>query len=429
MRRVVRRPLVAGRGRHAGADPGQPAVSGGRRGADTGRALAARDAAQDAFVALDAAQQLTAARVLAFANLDGGRDGAAMQTAWAAVTGAADDCSSRFLATLDQYPVDDRRTPADLATAAGAFEAAHRAVSAVLARVETFTRSNEVLLTRVEQAYATLGPATAAAAAAAGRARDGAAAVRRDGTDSAELGRALAVLDERSTELARGASVHGVAATLRLAEQVRAAAGAVAAQTTAVARDRELATGALGSLPTRREVVDHKIAALAPVMSRLRQEYAERCFDDVARNPAQARAAADRAGEQAGLVERLLAGGHPAEAAAAASAARRLFGEAEAACAEVAERLELLDRAAADPHGTARQAWFVIRDAQRLVTARGPGAPPAWAARLDGAAHQLEGAERALVDGVHPDYLRFIIALDSARDTAAAVIADIRSHR
>jgi len=30
---------------------------------------------------------------------------------------------------------------------------------------------------------------------------------------------------------------------------------------------------------------------------------------------------------------------------------------------------------------------------------------------------------------VHPDYLRFIVALDSARDTAAAVIAEVRQQR
>ena len=398
------------------------------RSVDTSRAGAARDAAQDSLVDLDTAQKTTAARVLAFANLDAGPDGAAMRTSWAAVATAADEASSRFLATLDRYPVDDRRTPAELAAAAGAFEAARSALAGIRAQVEAFTRTNELLLARVERAYATLGPATAAAAAAVGQARAAATAARADGMDSTELARSLAALDEVAADLARGASVHGLAGTLRLAERAQAAAGVVRAAATALVRDRELAANALGSLPTRREVVGHRIAALAPAMSRLRREYAERCFDDVAHNPARARALADRAGEQAAQVQQLLASGRTGEAALAATAARRLFNEADAACAEVTERLALLDRAATDPHGAARQAWFVIRDAQRLVTARGPGAPPAWAARLDGAAHQLEGAEKALVDGVHPDYLRFIIALDSARDTAAAVVADIRAH-
>jgi hypothetical protein len=404
-------------------------VSGARRGVDASRASAARDSAQDALVDLDTAQKTTAARVAAFANLDGGPDGAAMRSAWGSVAAAADEASSRFLATLDRYPVDERRTPAELAAAAGAFEAARTALGGVRARVESFTRTNEVLLSRVERAYATLGPATADAATAVSEARAAAAAARADGLASPELTRVLAALDEVAGELARGASVHGLAGTLRLADRARAAAGAVRAEAAALVRDREVAAHALTSLPTRRDVLLNRIAALAPVMSRLRREYAERCFDDVARNPERARVLVERAGEQAEQVQALLAAGQTTAAAAAVSAARRLYAEAEAACVEVTERLALLDRAAADPHGTARQAWFVIRDAQRLVTARGPGAPPAWAARLDGAAHQLEGAEKALVDGVHPDYLRFIIALDSARETAAAVVAEARNHR
>lgn len=391
-------------------------------------AAAACDGAQDVFVALDAAQKLAGARVTAFARLDAGRDGAAMRTAWAPVSAAADEAAGRFLATLDRHPVDDTARPADLAAAAGAFTAARDALTAVRARVDGFVATHEVLLARVERAYATLGPATTAAAGAAAAARSAAAAARSAGMDSAELGHALAALDDVGGQLAQGASVHGLAATLALAARVTAAAAEVSGVAHGLARDRDAAAAALGSLPTRREVVAHRIAALAPVMSRLRRQYAARTFADVAQDPGRAQDLADRASERAAAVQRLLADGHTTEAAAAAAAARQLYAEAETACAEVTARLELLDRAAADPRATAQHAWFVIKDAQRLVTSRGPGAAPAWAARLDGAAHQLEGAEAALADGIHPDYLRFIVALDSARDTAAAVVAEVRRH-
>lgn len=400
-----------------------------RRSPDGEQATAARDAAQDVFVGLDRAQKLGAARVLAFARLDAGPEGARLKAAWAPLAGAADEAAARFLATLDRYPVAEHATAQDLRAAAGAYTAARQALTGVTERVESFLRSHDQLLQRVERAYATLGPATASAASAVAGARASAAATRAAGLDSAELARALTALDDAAGLLAQGATVHGLAQTLRLAEAATAAAGTVDAVVAALARDRDTAAAALGSLPTRREIVAHRIAALAPVLSRLRREYAARSFADVAQDPAHAQDLADRASVRAAEVQSLLSTGRTTEAAAAAAGARRLYAEAEAACTEVTDRLQLLDRASTDPHGTARQAWFVIRDAQRLVRSRGAAAHPGWAARLDGAALQLQGAEEALVDGVHPDYLRFIVALDSARDTAAAVIAEVRQQR
>jgi len=235
--------------RRVGAAAGS-LVSTPRRSLDSEQATAARDAAQDVFVALDRAQKLGAARVLAFARLDAGPEGARLKAAWAPVAAAADEAAARFLATLDRYPVVEHAAAQDLRSAAGAYTAARQALTAVTERVESFLRSHDQLLQRVERAYATLGPATASAASAVAGARASAAATRAAGLDSAELAHALGSLDDAAGLLAQGATVHGLAETLRLAGAATAAAGTVDAVVAALARDRDTAAAALGSLPT-----------------------------------------------------------------------------------------------------------------------------------------------------------------------------------
>jgi chromosome segregation ATPase len=370
------------------------------------RALAARDAATQAFLALDDEQRATAADVDAADELGTGRR---LARAWAQVALLGDEATTAYLAaTTDTPPGRGTRAADERATAE--IERAREAIRRF--RASHARTLDEAALVRGGLPRAVLAARTELTSA---RAEVAAAAVpsRRAAEALAEAERAAARLDSpglrerrdaatRTTELARTARTLAADAP-RTAERVRTS---------------------FSSLATRRAAAGTRTERIEPALSALRREFSEPCSRDL--QDAASRAGAELVAADAALARaRTLADAGDWDGAADAVAdVRAALGRAEARADAVTGRLTELREVKADPSRLAADTRFVLRDAQRLVVDRDLVARHGPV--LDAQAVRLQNAV-ARLEGVHPDYWLYVSELRGVQQRVRQVVEEVRA--
>jgi hypothetical protein len=380
------------------------------------RVLAARNAATQAFLALDDEQRAVADAVRAAVEL-GGAPRLAQE--WIEVAAVGDAATSAYLAATHEHPLDGSRPTR------GARDADERALREIERAREAIRRFRDTHARALDEAaFAqknlphTVQEARTALAAARTAVQNAASAgtrSRRAEESLVEAERAAAGLDAAGAGMRERRN-----AAQRTLELARSAA-ALAAEAPRTARQ---VRSALTSIATRRSAAETKAGRIAPSLSSLRREFAEPCSRDLTDAEAAARAAIDDAERAAAEAGRLADAGDWDEAAERVTAARSALARAEERHDAVVDRLAALRDVRADPARYAADARFVLRDAQRLVVDR--DLVGAFGPILDAQAVRLENAQQRL-SGVHPDYWLYLTELRAIRERVRDVVAQARS--
>ncbi|MDH6126739.1 hypothetical protein [Kitasatospora sp. GP82] len=394
-------------------------------------AKAARDAAQQAFYELDSAQREAE---LAVETVRAAEDGPAARQALAdyqQISARVDEASVGYLAALDAHDLDAEEL--DAGTAARArqeLEQAQRRLTAEQTELGRFLERLQPLLQHAESQLIRVTPAVEKAKRALLGATTALEAVRAAGLRADDLAAHLAELAPELTRLNEGAARHGVAATLRRAEDVAQRADVIrtsAEQRPEKAReiDRRVA-----SLRTRIEALETRAGTVEPVLSELRRRFSTACWQDLQRVPAQTAEAVRTAQQKLNEAARARDEQRWADATGAIGTVRALLETADGSVAVVHERLRQLNEVAVNPQQEIERTRFALRDAQRLAMAGRKAPDPRHAGPLDAAVTRLDGAvERLEASGRHPDYWLFLTEMAGVRETAAQVVAMIRgSH-
>jgi hypothetical protein len=370
------------------------------------RATAARDAATQAFLALDDEQRAAADAVEAATELGAGRR---LAEAWSQVSVLGDHATEAYLAATTDAPpgrgtaAADERATAEIERAREAirrFRSAHARTldeaALVLGRLPRDVREAREALVAARAAVAGAEVASRRAAGTLAEAERAAA-----GLDSPGLRERRAAAG-RTAELARAAAELAVEAPRR-AEQVRTAFASVA---------------------TRRAAAGTRAERIEPALSALRREFSEPCSRDL--GDAHGRALAElAAADTAVTAARARAdAGDWDDAADRIADARAALRRAEERADAVTGRLTDLREVRADPTRAAADTRFVLRDAQRLVVDRGLVARhgpvlDAQSVRLQNAVDRLEG--------VHPDYWLYVTELRGVRERVRQVVDEVRA--
>ncbi|GAA3227080.1 hypothetical protein GCM10017691_17160 [Pseudonocardia petroleophila] len=371
------------------------------------RALAARNAATQAFLALDDEQRATATAVDAAEELGTGRR---LGEAWRQVAVLGDHATEAYLtATTDTPP--GRTTHAADERAAAEIERAREAI-------RRFRSSHARVLDEAAHVVTGLPRSVHEARVALVDAR--AAVAGTDGVRSRRAEERLAAAEQSALRLdSPGLRERrdAVARTLELAREAHTLA-ADAPRTAAQVRT------ALSSVATRRAAAQTRTDRIPPALSGLRREFSEKCsrdLDDAERRAQAALVAADTAVADA---RRLADAGDWDDAADQIAAARAELGRAEERADAVTDRLAELRDVRADPARYAADARFVVRDAQRLVVDRGVVAE--FGPVLDAQSVRLQNAVDRL-DGVHPDYWFYLTELRGVRERVGQVVERVRA--
>ncbi|MGF1429484.1 hypothetical protein [Kitasatospora sp. LaBMicrA B282] len=408
-------------------------MSGGRwrRGAEAHRAeaVAARDAAQEAFYELDSAQRELE---LAVAAVRAVGDGPAERRALAEYQDLKARINQVTVAYLDALDAVDLEA-VELAAGAAAqarqrLEQARRELLAKQAELTGFLSRLQPLVQRAEQQLVRVAPAVEAARQALLGASGALDAARAAGLRADEPAARLAELGPELTRLNEGAARHGVADTLERAERVaRLAAGIREEAAQLPERAREI-DRRVASLRTRIEALATRATAVEPTLSELRRRFSAGCWQDLQHVPRQLAEAGRAADARLAEAGRARDEQRWADATAALGTVRALLETADGSVAAVAERLRRLDEAARDPQAEVQRARFALRDAQRLAMAGRQVPDPRHAGPLDAAVGRLDRAVEGLAAaGAHPDYWHFLTELDGVRQTAAEVVGLIRA--
>lgn len=370
------------------------------------RALAARNAATQAFLALDDEQRATVTAVDAAEELGSPRR---LRETWAQIAVLGDQATEAYLAaTTDTPPGRTTRTADERATAE--IERAREAI-------RRFRASHGRILDEAAHLVSGLPAATHEARVALVDARaaiaDAGVRSRRAQERLADAERSATRLDSPGLRERRDA----IARTLELAREARALA-LDAPRTAATVRT------SLSSVATRRAAAQTRTERIPPALSALRREFSERCSRDL--EGAQDRAlaclgAADAAVAEAGT---LAEAGDWDDAADRIAAARSELGRAEEHADAVTDRLAALREVRDDPGRHAADVRFVLRDAQRLVVDRGLVAE--FGPVLDAQSVRLHNAQDRLT-GAHPDYWLYLTELRGIRDRVRQVVERVRS--
>ncbi len=370
------------------------------------RALAARDAATQAFLALDDEQRATAAAVDAAEELGTGRR---LGEAWARIAHLGDQATTAYLdATTDAPP--GRATRAADERAAAEIERAREAI-------RRFRASHARALDEAALVLGGLPRAVLAARTELTSARADVAAApvpsRRAAEALAEAERAAARLDSPGLRERRDAAA-------RVADLARTARSLVAD----APRTAERVRTSFASLATRRSAAGTRTDRIEPALSALRREFSEPCSRDL--QDARTRATRELAAADAALAgarARAEAGDWDGAADAVADV-RAALGRAETRADAVTGRLTELRQVRADPAALAAETRFVLRDAQRLVVDR--GLVGRHGPVLDAQAVRLQNAVDRL-EGVHPDYWLYVTELRGVAQRARQVVDEVRA--
>ncbi|MDH6110382.1 DNA repair exonuclease SbcCD ATPase subunit [Kitasatospora sp. MAP12-15] len=399
-----------------------------RQDGQRAEALAARDAAQQAFYELDSAQREVE---IAVETVRAAEEGAAGRQALADFQGLSariDQVNVGYLAALDACDLDaPELAPGAVAQARLRLDQARNELAAKQTELDNFLRRLQPLLDHAEAQLIRVTPAVAKARQALLGASGALDAVRAAGLRADELAARLAELAPELTRLNEGAARHGVAATLARAELVAGKADALRAESEQLPEKAREIDRRVASLRTRIQALETKAGAVEPTLSELRRRFSAACWQDLQRVPQQAAEAVRTA--QARLTEAARSRDEQrwADATAAIGSVRALLETADGSVAAVGDRLRRLTAVERDPQQEIQQARFAVRDAQRLAMAGRQTPDPRHAEPLDAAVGRLDRAVASLeVAGRHPDYWHFLTELDAARGTAAQVVAMIR---
>lgn len=382
---------------------------GPESGAPDDRALAARDAATQAFLALDDEQRAAAAAVDAAEELGSGRR---LAQSWARIAVLGEHATEAYLAaTTDTPPGRTSRAADERATAE--IDRARDAIRRFRSSHARALDEAALLLGGLPRAAQEARTALVAARAAVADAEGGGVRSRRAVERLAEAERAALQLDSPGLRERRDAA----ARTTELATAARTLA-VEAPQTAAQVRSSFVSVG------TRRSAADTKVDRIPPALSELRREFSEPCSRDLGDAQDRARAALTAADAALDRARGHGDAGDWDDAADEVAAARSELGRAEDRADAVVDRLAELRDVRADPARHAADTRFVLRDAQRLVVDR--GLVGEFGPVLDAQSVRLQNAQDRLT-GVHPDYWFYVTELRGVRDRAREVVARVRA--
>ncbi|MDH6118616.1 chromosome segregation ATPase [Kitasatospora sp. GAS204A] len=403
-----------------------------RRGDDAQRAaaVAARDAAQEAFYELDSAQRELE---LAVETVRAAEQGAAVQRALADyqdLRGRIDQVTVGYLDALDAVDLEaPEPPPGALAQARQRLEQASRELAAKQAELANFLSRLQPLVQHAEAQLIKVAPAVEQAKRALLGASGALDAVRAAGLRADDLAARLAELGPELTRLNEGASRHGVPQTLQRAQEVARRADGIRGDAEQLPERAREIDRRVGSLRTRIQALETKAGTVEPTLSELRRRFSAACWQDLQRVPQQVAEAGRSAQGKLADAGRARDEQRWADATAAIGTVRALLETADGSVAAVAERLRRLNEAERDPQTEIERARFALRDAQRLAMAGRQAPDPRHAGPLDAAVERLERASRSLAAaGRHPDYWHFLTELDGVRGTAAEVVELIRAE-
>ncbi|OKI14062.1 hypothetical protein A6A07_12835 [Streptomyces sp. CB03911] len=409
--------------------------AGGGRGGwwrrnDTLRAdaRAARDAAQQAFYELDSAQRDVQ---LAVETVRAAEDSAAARQVLAdfqQVSGRVDQVSVNYLAALDAYDLDAEELESGAATQARRrLEDVKGQLGSAQAELDGFLQRLQPLLQQAESQLMRVTPAVEKAKRSLLAATTALEAVRAAGLKADDLAAQLAELAPELTRLNEGASKHGVAPTLKRADDVARRAEAVAEQARRLPERAQEIDRRVASLRTRIQALETKAGTVEPALSELRRRFSNACWQDLQRVPVQVTEAVRAAREKLAEAARARDEQRWPDATGAIGTVRALLTTADDSVAAVNDRLRRLNEVEHDPHREIERTRFALRDAQRLAMAGRQAPDPRHAGPLDSAVARLDRAVAELeAAGRHPDYWHFLGELAAVRETAAKVVELIR---
>ncbi len=378
------------------------------------RVLAARNAATQAFLALDDEQRAVADAVRAAAELGGG---ARLGQEWAEIAAAGDAATSAYLTATQEYPLDGSRPTRG---AREADEKALREIERAREAIRRFRGAHSRTLDEAEFALTSL-PRTVQ------EARTSLVTARTAVQNAAASGVRSRRAEERLAEAERGAAELDAAGGLR--ERRRAAqrtlelARSAASLAAEAPRTAQQVRTALSSIATRRDAAETKAGRIAPSMSALRREFSEPCSRDLTGAETAAREAIADADRAIADAHRQADAGDWDAAADLVTAARSALARAEDRHDAVADRLTALRDVRADPARYAADTRFVLRDAQRLVVDR--GLVREFGPILDAQAVRLDNAQQRLT-GFHPDYWLYLTELRGIQERVRDVVGQAR---
>jgi hypothetical protein len=379
------------------------------------RVLAARNAATQAFLALDDEQRAVADAVRTAAELGGG---ARLGQEWAEIAAVGDAATSAYLTATQEHPLDGSRPTRG---ARDADEKALREIERAREAIRRFRAAHARTLDEAEFALTSLPRTVQEARTALVTARTAVQNAAASGVRSRRAEERLAEAERGAAELdAAGA---GLRERRRAAQRTLELARSAASLAAEAPRTAQQVRTALSSIATRRDAAETKAGRIAPSMSALRREFSEPCSRDLTGAETAAREAIAEADRVLADASRQADAGDWDAAADLVTAARSALARAEDRHDAVADRLAALRDVRADPARYAADTRFVLRDAQRLVVDR--GLVREFGPILDAQAVRLDNAQQRLT-GFHPDYWLYLTELRGIQERVRDVVAQAR---
>ncbi|WP_280714558.1 hypothetical protein [Kitasatospora sp. MAP5-34] len=392
-------------------------------------ARAARDAAQEAFYELDSTQRDV---LLAVETVRAAEDSGTARKAlsdFQDISTRIDQVTVAYLAALDAHDLDAPELDPSVAwQAQQQLEQARRELAAKQTELTNFLQRLQPLVQHAEAQLVRVAPAVEKAKRALLAATTALEAVRAAGLRADDLAAGLAQLAPELGRLNEGVAKHGVAGTLQRADDVAQRADAVRSAAEQLPERARETDRRLASLRTRTQALETRAGTVEPVLSELRRRFSAACWQDLQQVPTQTVEAVRQARQQLSEAARARDEQRWPDATTAIGTVRTLLETADGSVAAVAERLRQLNEVEHDPHREIERARFAVRDAQRLAMAGRQAPDPRHATPLDAAVARLDRAVASLDSaGRHPDYWHFLTELAAVRETAAQVVAMIRS--
>ncbi|MEU1214280.1 hypothetical protein ABZ424_18015 [Streptomyces sp. NPDC005790] len=401
---------------------------GGRGENQRADAQAAKDAAAAAFYELDTAQRDLRISIETITAVDSSPRARKAAEDFAALGRRIDEVSHAYITAVDAHDLDrDDLEPSAVAGARTQLTRAKDDLVRVKGELDRFAQGLGTLLSSAETQLARLAPAVERARHTLLAASDALDAVRASGLRADDLAARLAALAPELTKLNQGAGQHGVAETLRRADQVLRDAEAVRAEAEQLPERAAEIDRRLVSLRTRAQALTTRAGQVEPVLSELRRRFSAACWQDLQPVPEQAAVNVRQA--EAKLAEAAEARSEQRwpDATSRLSTVRALLNTTDEAVSAAGDRLQRLDAVAKNPQAEIDRTRFTIRDAQRLAMAGRNTPDPRHARPLDDAVARLDRAIAGL-DGRHPDYWHFLTETEAVRRTSNQVVSAIREE-
>lgn len=392
-------------------------------------ASAAKDAAANAFLALDDTHKMVQALVAAYAQAEPGPTAQRVSGELAPLLSASDRAANTYITALDQYGAAvDASAPTvdDLGAAHRAFHEVYGQLESARAGLTQFRARHGALQDRLAEINARVQPAITKATRALASARQAADEARGADIASADLDARLARAEQLGQVAAGGAFRAGAQAALDAAAELTEAAEQVIEAARRLVGLKTQGGSRLASSRTRLDGIAGRIPTVRETLSYLRRTYSLACSDDLDHVPELATREIEAAG---GLLDQVSASQRSGDwdgAAQQLEGAREHLATAEEGINAVIERRRDLDALAADPAAELERVRFAVRDAQRLVVSAGAKAPRGEAGILDTQMARLDTARDTLT-GTHPDYWAYLVELRAVRDVTAGVVRRTRA--